>query len=140
VRTKGGVSRRRLKTSGKYKLSGLYCAEFGSRSTASGWIKRAMWPLTALGDNNVAGKLNALLKPIQELDDLNDLGKRSIQISKYKQLLEGSLAKQTISIRCFGPRSRIPFPAKTCMPHDYSSIGASDQFLSAHRYCNITLR
>jgi hypothetical protein len=95
VRTKGGVSRRRLKTSGKYKLTRLYCAEFGSRSTASGWIMRAMWPLTALGDNNVAGKLNAMLKPIQELDDLNDLGKRSIQISKNKQLLEGFSLNET---------------------------------------------
>lgn len=46
-------------------------------------------PLLPLADYNVAGPLNALLKPIQGLDTESEYGKRSIFFTKQPELLQG---------------------------------------------------
>ncbi len=47
--------------------------------------------------NNLSGRINALLKPIQELDKTSAWGKRSVQLSKSPLLLAGFSLQNNIS-------------------------------------------
>jgi hypothetical protein len=49
---------------------------------------KMMWPQKALADYNIAGRLNALLKPIQSLDE-GKWGERHVVLSRNPQLLAG---------------------------------------------------
>jgi hypothetical protein len=49
----------------------------------------------ALADYNIAGPLNALLKPVQELDTVSELGKRNVYLSQQPHLLSGFSLKST---------------------------------------------
>jgi hypothetical protein len=89
VRRKGGADKNKIKTSPSFVNTRRVNAEFGGRSTASKWIMQALWPLKPLADYNIAGALNALMKPIQALDNLNEWGKRSIALSQNPCILEG---------------------------------------------------
>ena len=89
VRRKGGPTRKQVKKSPKFENTRRNNKEFGGRSQAVSYIKDALWPLLFLVDYNIVGPLNALLKPIQQLDTTCDFGKRNILISKNPRLLEG---------------------------------------------------
>lgn len=55
---------------------------------------QSLWHQKCLADYNIAGPINVLLKPIQELDN-SEHGQRNILLSKYPRLLEGfSLNRQ----------------------------------------------
>lgn len=96
VRTKGGASKQKIKTHPKFEATRQINAEFGGRATASKWIMRMLWPQKALADHNIAGPLNALMKPIQAMDTISELGKRHIALSQYPSILEGfSLNRKT---------------------------------------------
>jgi hypothetical protein len=96
VRTKGGPSKKQIKTSPKFANTRRLNAEFGGRATATKWIMKMLRPLKPLADYNIAGPLNALMKPIQALDVESGFGKRSIYLSKNPGLLPGfSLNRQT---------------------------------------------
>jgi hypothetical protein len=96
VRRKGGVSRHTVKTSPKYETARRNSSEFGARSDATGWIMRMMNPVKELGDGSMGGRLNGVLKPIQEGDVASEFGKRHILISRNRDLLTGfSLKKET---------------------------------------------
>jgi hypothetical protein len=87
IRTKGGASKNKIKTSPDFHIVRKNNAEFGARSLGSKWIRMMLHPLPALGDYNAAGPINALIKPIQALDTVNELGKRNIEFSKDSTLL-----------------------------------------------------
>ena len=53
------------------------------------WIRQALKPVLPLADYNIPGPLNALLKPIQEMDMGHDDGERSILLTKDPGLLQG---------------------------------------------------
>lgn len=89
LRTKGGPSRERIRTSPAFEQVRRNNAEFSGRSTASKWILRMLGPLKRLADHNIAGPLNALLKPVQEMDPVRELGRRHVQLSKAPHLLCG---------------------------------------------------
>lgn len=89
VRRKGGPSRKQVKHSPNFQRTRCNNNEFGGRSTSALHIKRILSPLLFLADYNITGPLNALLKPIQEMDTVSDLGKRHILLSKEPRLLEG---------------------------------------------------
>lgn len=89
VRTKGGATRQQIKTSPSFEQVRRNNAEFGGRATASKWIMKVLRPHKALGSRNIAGPLNALLKPIQALDTVSEWGQRNVQLSLHKQLMEG---------------------------------------------------
>jgi len=96
VRTKGGASKQKIKTHPNFETTRLINAEFGGRSTASKWIMRMMWPLKALADHNIAGPLNALMKPVQAMDTNSKYGERHIELSRFPSILEGfSLNRKT---------------------------------------------
>lgn len=89
IRTKGGASKEKIKKAPEFELTRRNNHEFGGRSTAVKWLRRMMHPVNGLADYNIAGSLNALLKPIQVSDTVNEKGKRNVCISKAPHLLEG---------------------------------------------------
>lgn len=50
---------------------------------------RMVWPQKALADFNIAGPLNALMKPVQEMDTAGKWGQRNVLLSSGRHLLEG---------------------------------------------------
>jgi hypothetical protein len=89
LRRKGGASRERIKTEPNFENTRRINAEFGGRATCSKWIRRMLHPLKFIADYNITGPLNALLKPIQELDTISNYGERSVAFSANPHLLEG---------------------------------------------------
>jgi hypothetical protein len=89
LRTKGGASKRRIKSDPDFANTRRNNAEFGGRATAAKWIRRVLYPLQQLADHNLQAGLNSRLKPIQEMDTLSIWGERNILLSKDPRLLEG---------------------------------------------------
>lgn len=96
LRHKTGPSRASIKTSEKFANTRRVYSEFGGRSTATKWIMQMLHPLKALADYNIAGPLNALLKPIQKSDTKGAWGERKILLTNNPAILEGfSLNRET---------------------------------------------
>ncbi len=90
VRTRGGASRHTIRTAPAFEQVRRNNAEFSGRSIASKWFLRALYPLPATGNlPGVAGLLNRMFKPIQELDTHRTWGQRHIRLSENRSLLEG---------------------------------------------------
>jgi len=89
LRTKGGASKKKIKTSPGFAKTRKLNSEFGGRSKAAAWIMKMIWPQKALADYNISGALNALIKPIQAMDEENELGQRNIYFTRSPRLLEG---------------------------------------------------
>lgn len=89
LRYKGGPTGKQIKESKNFENTRRVNKEFGGRSLASRWIMTALWPQKLVADFNIAGPLNALLKPMQSLDTENEWGKRSILLSQHRSLLSG---------------------------------------------------
>lgn len=89
VRTKGGPSKEQIKRKPSFAGLRKRNVEFGGRSTACKWIRKALTPQLALADYNIAGSLNALLKPVQGLDKESPHGQRSVRLSQHPSLLSG---------------------------------------------------
>jgi len=89
LRRKGGPGSNAIKNSPSFDVVRRNNAEFSGRAAASRWIMKMMWPQKTLADYNIAGPLNALVKPIQELDKESTFGQRNIVLSKNKLLLQG---------------------------------------------------
>lgn len=89
MRTKGGASKRKIATSPKFEglrkqqkeWSG--CAKFGSLT------RYAFGGLHRLADYNITPVLNGMGKNLMKLDTEGETGKRRLQLSKHKQVLEG---------------------------------------------------
>lgn len=97
LRRKGGATKKRIKNDPKFDLTRRNNAEFAGRSAASKYVMKMLQPVKALADYNIAGPLNALMKPIQELDTTSDLGKRYVMLSKNGGIIEGfSLNRQAL--------------------------------------------
>jgi hypothetical protein len=78
-----------MKTHPNFEKTRRNNKEFGGRSMVSSIIMEMMYPQKQLADYNIAGPLNALLKPIQLMDTESPHGQRSILISKNPGLLHG---------------------------------------------------
>lgn len=89
LRRKGGVPGHVIKTAPKYENTRRNNVEFGGRSEACGWIMRMMNPVNRLANFPFGGALNALLKPVQELDTESEFGKRHVMLSRNRNLLKG---------------------------------------------------
>ena len=96
LRTKGGATKEQIRNDPNFVNTRRVNAEFGGRATATRWVRSALVPLLPLADYNIAGPINALLKPIQELDTTNDWGKRAIHFTKEPGLLQGFQLNQGI--------------------------------------------
>ena len=89
LRRKGGPSKKRIQSAPSFENTRRLNAEFAGRSTATKWIMRALHHHRPLADHSFTGKLNALFKPIQELDTVHAWGKRSIRLTANTSVLEG---------------------------------------------------
>lgn len=89
IRSKGEVSRKRRQKAPEFERTRQLNAEFSGRSAASQYLMRAMRPMKALGDYNIAGPLNALLRTVQLLDTTSARGQRHVQLSLDPSLIEG---------------------------------------------------
>jgi hypothetical protein len=109
LRTKGGATKRRIKTDPRFANTRRNNAEFGGRATAAKWIRRVLYPIRQLADHNLQPELNSRLKPIQEMDTQSIWGERNILLSKDPRLLEGyNLNGKTL----FDSVVRSPVPAE----------------------------
>jgi len=89
VRKKGGVSKERIQGDPQFARTRENNAEFSGRSTASRRIMKMLRPLKPLADYNIAGPINALLRPLQLDDAKYNRGERAVELSKHPELLEG---------------------------------------------------
>jgi hypothetical protein len=89
VRTKGGPSKEQIFHAPGFENTRRNISEFGGRSSATIWLLWALAPLRSLADYNIAGPLNALIKPLQQMDPVNEWGKRSIEFTRNPRIFEG---------------------------------------------------
>jgi len=89
LRRKGGASKRKIKTHPDFVRTRENNSEFGGRATAVKWVRQALSVQKAVADYNIAGTLNGVLQPAQQLDDKGRRGKRAVLLSRNPQLLQG---------------------------------------------------
>lgn len=89
VRTKGGPTKRMVKTRKSFATTRKNNSEFGGRARMTKQVMEALRPMKYLGDYNLAGPLNSLFIPIQALDTVSEHGQRNIELSKNPGLLNG---------------------------------------------------
>lgn len=139
VRRKGGVPGHVIKTAPNYQNSRRNSAEFGGRSCASGWIMRRSNPGKSLGDGSIGGRINAVLKPIQESDTSSPWGQRHVLISRNGNLLEGLLLNEvrpfTSIVRSplTGAISRSELKATVSIPALYPQMNFFPSHISMYR-------
>lgn len=89
VRKKGGASKEQIKTSPSFARTRENNAEFSGCANTVRSIRHALFPLNKLADYNFTPTLTTLAKNIQLLDKVNERGKRAVNFSQYRYLLEG---------------------------------------------------
>ena len=89
LRSKGGATKEKIKTSPKFKRTRELNAEFSAATKLAGCIKDTLFGVRQLGDFNCFGLITQLALYIQKSDPVNPVGKREILFSKKKDLLEG---------------------------------------------------
>jgi hypothetical protein len=109
VRTKGGPTKRMIKTRDSFAATRRNNMEFGGRARVASQVQKILRPLKYLGDYNMAGPLNALLRPVQALDTESEHGERNVLLSKDPGLLQG-----------FNLNRRTPFETIITNPLQYT--------------------
>ncbi|HET6999809.1 MAG TPA: hypothetical protein VFI33_00785 [Puia sp.] len=87
IRSKGGVSRRKIKTHANFDATRRLNQEWKVVTACGAELRQGLYALKPLADYNVSGPLNALIKKIQTSDTINEKGKRSILFSRYPDFL-----------------------------------------------------
>ncbi|NII24523.1 hypothetical protein HB364_05505 [Pseudoflavitalea sp. X16] len=95
VRRKGGPSKEKIMTDPEMRQVRNSISEFGGRAKAGKYIMQALTFQKPLADHNIAGPLNALMVPVQNMDPVEEWGKRDVRLSAYPHILNGfSLNRQ----------------------------------------------
>ncbi|MRG43909.1 hypothetical protein GFS24_02225 [Chitinophaga sp. SYP-B3965] len=89
VRKKGGASKEKIKTAPEFARTRENNAEFSGCANTVRSIRHALFPLNKLANYNFTPTLTTLAKNIQLLDKVNERGKRAVNFSQYRYLLEG---------------------------------------------------
>lgn len=89
VRSKGGASRKKIKTSKSFERVRENNSEWAGCGRTAGNLKSALLYVYHLKDVNIVCDFSSLFKIMQLQDDANVRGRRSILISKHRDLLEG---------------------------------------------------
>lgn len=96
-RTKGGATKKKIKTHVNFSSTRANNKDFGACSELGKILRAAFFPVKHLGDNNYSGKIISILKKVQEFDVINQVGDRDIYCSKYISFFEGfSLNKRIL--------------------------------------------
>ncbi|THU30377.1 hypothetical protein FAM09_29920 [Niastella caeni] len=109
IRRKGGPTRKQIKTKDSFATTRKNNMEFGGRAKITAQVMDVLRPLKYLGDYNIAGPLNSLFIPIQELDTKHEKGHRDVQLTKDPRVLEG-----------FNLNRRTPFESIVLNPPEYT--------------------
>ena len=88
-RSKGGPSKKKIKTSPKFEKVRLNNSEWAGCARMGKNIRLRFEVMKRVEDYPVTGALNAICKQIQKLDTENKQGRRAIRLSKHKDLLSG---------------------------------------------------
>jgi hypothetical protein len=97
IRTHGGASKEKIKTSKAFAVTRSLNAEWKAVTSVASSLGMALSGLKPMADYNITGPLNASIKKIQVLDTENPKGKRSILLSRYPQFLGSfSLNRDTL--------------------------------------------
>jgi hypothetical protein len=89
LRTKGGASKEKIKTSASFAHTRELNKEWAGCSKAGAAIRMAIYPLRHMADYNISGPLNAIAKIVQKLDTAHPVGSRAISFSKHNHVLDG---------------------------------------------------
>lgn len=89
VRLKGGPTKKQIETRPSFATTRKNNKEFGGRARIAGQVLDILRALKYLGDYNLAGPLNTLFRPIQEMDIVSVHGQRNIELTKNPALLQG---------------------------------------------------
>jgi hypothetical protein len=87
IRSKGGASKRKIKTHSNFDATRRLNQEWKVVTKCGAELRQGLDALKPLADYNVSGPLNALIKKIQTSDTINEKGKRSILFSRYPDFL-----------------------------------------------------
>jgi len=123
VRSKGGVSRAKIRSSPKYEGFRLQQNEWKGCTAFASALRYSFGGLHRLADYNLTAVLNGFAKNVQKKDTLHETGKRGICFSKYRKTLDGfnfnlnypfnsvlrvgiigSIDRETLSARVLVPR------------------------------------
>ena len=104
MRTKGGARKEKIRSSPKFEKLRLHQTEWAGCVKMSGTLCSAMHHVKQLADFNVSATMNGFSKKLQGLDTTNPIGSRSIELSRYKYLLDEFQLNRT---RSFGSILRI---------------------------------
>lgn len=97
VRSKGGPSKYKIKTKPQFEKTRRNNNEWKGCTKMTSQIRDCYFQFKRLEDYPVSGSLNAICKRIQHTDTINEHGKRSIMVSKNKDILLGfSLSKKQV--------------------------------------------
>jgi hypothetical protein len=88
VRSKGGPSKRKIKTGRSFVKVRQNNMEFGGRSACVKQLNRVLHALKPLADINIASAFSSMLTATQEMDKINPKGKRSVLLSRLPQSIE----------------------------------------------------
>lgn len=89
IRRKGGPKKSAIRRSPKFRNVRYSQNEFKIRARVVRYIRRAMIYQRLLADHNFSGALNGLMRKVQVLDNVNDLGQRGVFLSHHKEVLKG---------------------------------------------------
>jgi hypothetical protein len=109
LRKKGGPTKKQIQKKESFATTRKNNMEFGGRASITGQVMDVLRPLKYLGDYNIAGPLNTLFIPIQQLDTEHEKGQRSIELTKDPGVLEG-----------FNLNRRTPFESIILTPLEYT--------------------
>lgn len=109
LRTKGGASKRQIKTAPAFESTRQLNNEWRAVTRVAAGIRAGLEALRPLADYNISGPLNALVKKIQTADTVNPKGKRSIlfslqpdflgSFSYNRQTLFDSVIRQSLTVQ-----------------------------------------
>jgi hypothetical protein len=89
VRMPGGASKNKIKTDKNFERTRENNLEWKGCGKAAGNIRWAVINVKHLADYNITNQFSRLCKMIQLQDTENERGKRSILLSRHRELLEG---------------------------------------------------
>jgi len=89
MRTKGGPKKKQIEKSPRFEKSRQNQCEFGGSARFGSLSRHAFGGLHRLADYNLTPALIGIGKNLMTLDKTGEVGKRSLKLSIYKEVLEG---------------------------------------------------
>jgi hypothetical protein len=89
ARTKGGASKEKIKSSPKFAAFRLQQKEWKGCTRFASTLRYAFGGLHRVADYNLTPVLNGFAKNLQKTDELGEVGKRAIRLSRYPYTLDG---------------------------------------------------